>query len=93
MNPKIDELNQAGCERIFRDKVSGVKTESPGLQEAMHFLYEGNTLAARRLDRLGRSPRHPTIKISQPTTLPRNLGPLVFGSSYLNNPKVRTSKP
>ena len=32
---QIDQLNDAGCERIFRDKASGAKTERPGLQEAL----------------------------------------------------------
>jgi DNA invertase Pin-like site-specific DNA recombinase len=56
--PQIDELKKAGCERIFRDKVSGAKAERPGLQEAMDFLREGDSLVVWRLDRLGRSLKH-----------------------------------
>ena len=56
--PQIDQLKDAGCERIFRDKVSGAKTERPGLQEALDFLREGDTLVVWRLDRLGRSLKH-----------------------------------
>ena len=52
--PQIDQLNEAGCERIFRDKASGAKTERPGLQEAIEFLREGDMLVVWRLDRLGR---------------------------------------
>ena len=55
---QIDALEQAGCERIFRDKVSGAKTERPGLQEALDFLREGDSLVVWRLDRLGRSLKH-----------------------------------
>lgn len=55
---QIDELEKAGCERIFRDKVSGTKTERPGLQEALDFLRTGDSLVVWRLDRLGRSLRH-----------------------------------
>lgn len=55
---QIDELQKAGCEKIFRDKVSGVKTERPGLQEALEFLREGDSLVVWRLDRLGRSLKH-----------------------------------
>jgi len=55
---QIDPLKQAGCERIFRDKASGAKTERPGLQEALEFLREGDSLAVWRLDRLGRSLKH-----------------------------------
>ena len=56
--PQIDELEKAGCERIFRDKVSGTKTDHPGLQEALDFLRKGDMLVVWRLDRLGRSLRH-----------------------------------
>lgn len=55
---QIDALKQAGCERIFRDKASGAKTERPGLQEAVDFLREGDSLVVWRLDRLGRSLKH-----------------------------------
>ena len=58
IHPQIDQLKQAGCERIFRDKASGVKTERPGLQEALDFLREGDILVVWRLDRLGRSLKH-----------------------------------
>jgi len=58
VDPQIDQLKQAGCERIFRDKASGAKTERPGLQEALDFLREGDMLVVWRLDRLGRSLRH-----------------------------------
>lgn len=58
VTPQIDELEKAGCERVFRDKVSGTKTERPGLQEALDFLREGDSLVVWRLDRLGRSLRH-----------------------------------
>ena len=55
---QIDELKKAGCEKIFRDKVSGDKTERPGLHEALEFLREGDSLVVWRLDRLGRSLKH-----------------------------------
>lgn len=55
---QIDALKQAGCGRIFRDKVSGAKTARPGLQEAVDFLREGDSLVVWRLDRLGRSLKH-----------------------------------
>lgn len=58
VTPQIDELKRAGCERIFRDKISGAKAERPGLQEAMEFLREGDSLVVWRLDRLGRSLKH-----------------------------------
>ncbi|MCP4826568.1 MAG: recombinase family protein, partial [Shimia sp.] len=50
-----DALRAAGCERIFDDKVSGAKSERPGLTKALEQLRDGDTLAVWRLDRMGRS--------------------------------------
>lgn len=51
-----DALKEASCEKIFYDKVSGAKSERPGLQEALDFLRDGeDVLVVWRLDRLGRS--------------------------------------
>lgn len=50
-----DALNQAGCERIFTDKLGGAKSERPGLEEALKFARSGDTLVVWRLDRLSRS--------------------------------------
>ena len=55
---QTDELKKAGCEKIFQDKVSGAKSERPGLQEAIEFLRKGDSLVVWRLDRLGRSLKH-----------------------------------
>jgi DNA invertase Pin-like site-specific DNA recombinase len=58
VTPQIDELTRAGCQQIFRDQASGAKSERPGLQEALDFLREGDSLVVWRLDRLGRSLKH-----------------------------------
>jgi DNA invertase Pin-like site-specific DNA recombinase len=50
-----DELKRAGCERFFSDIASGGKFDRPGLNDALTFLREGDTLVVWRLDRLGRS--------------------------------------
>ena len=53
-----DTLKQAGCEKIFVDKVSVAKAARPGVDQAREILREGDVLAVWRLDRLGRSLKH-----------------------------------
>jgi hypothetical protein len=52
---QIDALQQAGCEKIFEDKISGSKADRPGLKEALDYARQGDCLLVWRLDRLGRS--------------------------------------
>jgi DNA invertase Pin-like site-specific DNA recombinase len=53
-----DALKSAGCEEIYTDIASGVKTARPGLHTAISHLRKGDTLVVWRLDRLGRSLAH-----------------------------------
>ncbi|CAH1664504.1 MULTISPECIES: recombinase family protein [unclassified Chelatococcus] len=55
---QLDALRKAGCEKTFEDRASGVKTDRPGLTEAIRYLREGDTLTVWKLDRLGRSMKH-----------------------------------
>ena len=54
-----DALERAGAVRIFEDRgISGAAAERPGLDAALAFLREGDTLGVWKLDRLGRSMTH-----------------------------------
>jgi DNA invertase Pin-like site-specific DNA recombinase len=53
-----DALKSAGCEEIFTDVASGVKTARPGLHTALSHLRKGDTFVVWKLDRLGRSLTH-----------------------------------
>lgn len=55
---QIDALKRAGCEKLFEDKASGVKTDRPGLTDAITYARDGDTLTVWKLDRLGRSMKH-----------------------------------
>ncbi len=57
---QTDALLKAGVPKrlIFVDKISGSKSERPGLDTCLGELREGDTLVVWRLDRLGRSVRH-----------------------------------
>jgi len=52
---QIDALKQAGCERIFTEKVSGAETDRPQLQAALNIMRKGDVLVVWKLSRLARS--------------------------------------
>jgi DNA invertase Pin-like site-specific DNA recombinase len=55
LTPQTDALKKAGCQKIFDDKVSGAGSQRPGLDAALGYVREGDSLLVWRLDRLGRS--------------------------------------
>jgi DNA invertase Pin-like site-specific DNA recombinase len=50
-----DALSKAGCEKIFEDRISGAKSQRPGLNTLLEFARPDDTIVVWRLDRLGRS--------------------------------------
>lgn len=55
---QIKALQQFGCEKIYEDKASGIKTDRPELLKAISYLRESDVLVVWKLDRLGRSMKH-----------------------------------
>jgi DNA invertase Pin-like site-specific DNA recombinase len=56
---QVDELNAAGCERIFVDKgASGKLASRPELDACLQYLRKGDVLVITRLSRAMRSLRH-----------------------------------
>lgn len=54
LDMQVSALTEAGCEKIYSEKVSGV-AHRERLQECMQYLREGDCLVIYKLDRLGRS--------------------------------------
>jgi DNA invertase Pin-like site-specific DNA recombinase len=51
------KLKQAGCKRIFQEKVSGAHRQRPELAKMLEQLRDGDTIIVWNLDRLARSTR------------------------------------
>lgn len=52
---QCEALEKAGCQKIYKDRLSGTKNSRPGLQLALEVLRKGDTLVVWKLDRLGRT--------------------------------------
>lgn len=54
---QLTELAQAGCEKVFSERVSSV-TPRTQLEATLDFIREGDVLVVCKLDRLARSTQH-----------------------------------
>ena len=55
LDSQVDALKEAGCDKIYHDKISGKEYKREGLSSCLEYLRPGDTLVIYRLDRLGRS--------------------------------------
>ena len=53
LDVQIEKLK--GCDRVFKEKRSGVDTGRPALKQCLEFLRDGDTLIVTKIDRLARS--------------------------------------
>jgi DNA invertase Pin-like site-specific DNA recombinase len=51
----MDALRQAGCEKIFTDRMTGSRLDRPGWEQMMGYLRSGDTLVVTELSRMTRS--------------------------------------
>ncbi len=58
LDSQIDMLTAAGCEKIFEDKISGVKESRPEWDRLLEFLRPGDTVVVSELSRMTRSLMH-----------------------------------
>lgn len=61
---QIDALEKAECEKIYHEKISGMKDDRPQLNELIEYAREGDILVVYKLDRLGRSTKR-IIELSE----------------------------
>ncbi len=52
---QLDALKKVGCEKVFREKASGVHSKRSGLDRALSHLRKGDVFVVWKLDRLGRN--------------------------------------
>ncbi len=55
LDAQRDALEQAGCDKVFTDQMSGVREDRPGLAALLDQVREGDVVVVVSLDRLGRS--------------------------------------
>lgn len=58
LDTQLDVLQQSGCDEIFQDKISGISTSRPALDQLLAGLRSGDTVMVARFFRLGRSRDH-----------------------------------
>lgn len=58
LDRQLYALGEAGCEKIYRDVMSGAKSSRPELDKMMAELQAGDVVVIQKLDRLGRSIIH-----------------------------------
>lgn len=57
LDAQLEQLGTAGCDPVFKETMSGARTDRPELRKALATLSEGDVLVITRLDRLARSTR------------------------------------
>jgi len=57
LDSQVEALKAFGCEKIFREKISGAKADRPELTKLLATIDSGDKLVVTRLDRLARSTR------------------------------------
>ena len=52
---QLEKLEGAGCDKVFKEKRSGVDAGRPELKRCLDYLRDGDTLLVTKIDRLARS--------------------------------------
>ena len=55
LDRQMDNLNAAGCEKVYQEKLTGTKSTRPEYQRMLDALRPGDVLVVDRFSRLSRS--------------------------------------
>ena len=58
LDVQIDKLTQFGCQKIYKEKLTGMDQNRPALLQCLDYVREGDTLVITKLDRMARSALH-----------------------------------
>lgn len=58
LDTQLDALHRAGCDQIFQEKITGMATSRPALDQLLGQLRVGDTVVVARFSWLGRSRDH-----------------------------------
>ena len=58
LDVQLEQLQNAGCGKIFQEKISGAKEIRPQLVALLDYVREGDTVTVCKLDRIARSTKH-----------------------------------
>jgi DNA invertase Pin-like site-specific DNA recombinase len=58
LDAQLDALTQAGCAKIFSDRVSGTKADRPGWEQLIGYMRPGDAVVITELSRMSRSLAH-----------------------------------
>ncbi|MCP4185648.1 MAG: recombinase family protein [Hyphomicrobiales bacterium] len=57
LDAQLEQLKAHGCDQVFRETMSGARSDRPELKKALAVLSNDDVLVVTRLDRLARSTR------------------------------------
>jgi DNA invertase Pin-like site-specific DNA recombinase len=76
LQAQLDQLQQAGCTRIYKEQLSSVRVaERQQLEAAIDFAREGDVFVVTKIDRLARSLPH-LLDVTASRTTAANVKPM-----------------
>ena len=58
LDTQLSKLSEYGCDKIYKEKISGLEQNRPELISCLDYVRAGDTIVVTRLDRVARSALH-----------------------------------